>query len=181
MGLVRPFYCHNFPVLLVPSIGFPICARFSSSSETSEYGLDVSDDRLISRIMMLGVPASTSFSLRFLSPGFLPSSVSSIISVPWRGAISEPRFLILILTRSLILVLQRSLILPGLALIICYKTEKFLVLDELLNQDSEISALVGKVASGIVKCVELVFILLSHVCIVEGTRLLVLWVSLDFH
>jgi len=174
-GLVRPFYCQNFPVLLVPSVGFPIRAPFSLSSETSEYGSDVADDWLISRIMMLGLPAFTSFSLRFL-----PSSVLPIVLVPWKGAISVPRFLILILPRPLILVLPRSLILSGLALIINYKTKKFFVLDELLNQDSEISELIGKVALGVVKHAKLVFILLSHVRIVEGTRLLVLRVSLYF-
>jgi hypothetical protein len=59
--------------------------------------------------------------------------------------------------------------------------EKFPVLDKLLNKDSEISALLGTVASGIMKCVELVFILFSHKGIVEGTRLLVLRIPLDFH
>jgi hypothetical protein len=181
VGLVRPFFCHNFPMLLVPSIGFPIHTRFSSSSETSKYGSNVGYDRLISRIMMLFIPASTSFSLRFLSSRFLHSSVSPIVLVPGRGAISVPRFLILILPRSLILVLPRSLILPRLTLIICYKTEKFSVLDKLLNQDSEIFALLGKVAPGVMKRAELVFILFSHIGIVKGMRLLVLWILLDFH
>jgi hypothetical protein len=168
-------------MLLVPSIGFPIRARFFSSFETSEYGSNVSNDRLVLGIMTLGVPTSASFSLRLLSSRFLPSSVSPIFSMPWKGVISRPRPLILILPRSLILVLSRPPILPGLALIICYKIEKFFILDKLFNQDLEISTILVKVASGIVKRSKLMFILLSHVRIVEGTRLLVLQVSLDLH
>jgi hypothetical protein len=112
--------------------------------------------------MVLGVSTPASFSPNLLSSRFLSSFVSPIFLAPWRRIILAPGLLSLILPRSLSLILPRPLSLLGLALVISYETEEFSILDEFLNQDSEISALLGKVASGVVKRVEFVSILLSR-------------------
>jgi len=104
--------------------------------------------------MVLGVSTPASFSPNLLSSRFLSSFVSPIFLAPWRRIILAPGLLSLILPRPLSLL--------GLALVISYETEEFSILDEFLNQDSEISALLGKVASGVVKRVEFVSILLSR-------------------
>jgi len=159
-------------MLLLPNVGLPIRTRFSSSSETSEYGSDVDDDWFISRVMRPCTSAFSSFSPGFLPARLLPSSVSLIVSVLRGGAILAPRLLFLVLSRPLIM--------PGLALVICYEKEKFSIFDKLLNQDSENSALLSDMASSVMKRVEFVSIFFFHILIVEGIRLLVLWIPLDF-
>jgi hypothetical protein len=77
--------------------------------------------------------------------------------------------------------LPRPLILPGLALVIYYESEKFSILDELLNQDSKISALLSKVALSVVKHTKFVSILFFHIFIVEGIGPLVLRTLPDLH
>jgi hypothetical protein len=102
-------------MFLVPSVGFSICARLSSSAKASKYGSDVDDNWFITWVTTPCAFAVAFASIRFFPTGFLPHSISMIFLVLLRGTIS--------VSQLLVLMPSRLLILPRLVLVICYETE----------------------------------------------------------